>query len=108
MFERITRGYSPAKEKLNSSKRKMGFPGGASGKEPTCQCKRHKRCCSIPGSRRSPGGGCCNPHQYSCLENPIDRGAWWAIQSIGSQRVRHDGSNLAQCRKERYETQETA
>ena len=33
---------------------------------------------SIPGSRRSPGGGHGNPLQYSCLENPIDRGAWWA------------------------------
>jgi len=30
------------------------------------------------------------PLQYSCLENPMDRGAWWAIQSMGSLRVRHD------------------
>ena len=33
---------------------------------------------SVPGSRRSPGGGSGNPLQYSCLENPIDRGTWWA------------------------------
>ena len=33
---------------------------------------------SILGSGRSPGGGHGNPLQYSCLENPIDRGAWWA------------------------------
>ena len=32
----------------------------------------------IPGSRRSPGGVHGNPLQYSCLENPMDRGAWWA------------------------------
>ena len=32
----------------------------------------------MPGSGRSPGGGHGNPLQYSCLENPIDRGAWWA------------------------------
>ena len=32
---------------------------------------------SVPGLRRSPGGGQGNPLQYSCLENPIDRGAWW-------------------------------
>ena len=32
----------------------------------------------IPGSERSPGEGNGNPLQYSCLENPIDRGAWWA------------------------------
>ena len=33
---------------------------------------------SIPGSGRSPGGGRGNPLQYSCLENPMDRGTWWA------------------------------
>ena len=34
---------------------------------------------SIPGSEKSPGEGNGNPLQYSCLENPMDRGAWWAI-----------------------------
>ena len=34
---------------------------------------------SVPELRRSPGGGNSNPLQYSCLENPMDRGAWWAI-----------------------------
>ena len=34
---------------------------------------------SIPESGRSPGGGHGNPLQYSCLENPVDRGAWWAM-----------------------------
>ena len=34
---------------------------------------------SIPGSGRSLGGGEGNPLQYSCLENPMDRGAWWAV-----------------------------
>ena len=33
--------------------------------------------CSIPGSGRSPGGGNGNPLQYSCLENPMNRGGWW-------------------------------
>ena len=55
-----------------------GFPGGARGKEPACQCRRCGRHGSIPGSGRSPGGGRGNPLQYSCLENPMDRGAWWA------------------------------
>ena len=41
---------------------------------------------SIPGSRRSPGGGHGNSLQYSCLGNPMDRGAW----SMRSRRVRHD------------------
>ena len=51
------------------------LPGGASGKEHTCQCKR---CGFDPGSGRSSGGGNGNPLQYSCLENPMDRGAWLA------------------------------
>ena len=38
-----------------------------------------KRLRSIPGSGRSPGGGYANPLQYSCLENPMDRGAWRAM-----------------------------
>ena len=33
---------------------------------------------SVPGSGRSPGGGHGNSLEYSCLENPMDRGAWWA------------------------------
>ena len=33
---------------------------------------------SVPGSGRSPGGGHGDPLQYSCLGNPMDRGAWWA------------------------------
>ena len=57
-----------------------GFPGGASGKEPDCQCRRCKRHGS--GLRRSPGRRHSNPLQYSCLENPMDRGAWW-LQSMG-------------------------
>ena len=46
---------------------------------------------SVPGSGRSPGGGHGNPLQYSCLENPMDRGAWRATVT-GSQRVRHNWS----------------
>ena len=42
---------------------------------------------SIPGSRRSPGGSHGNPLQYSCLENPMDRGAWWAtIHGLAKSR----------------------
>ena len=44
---------------------------------------------SIPGYGRSPGGGHRNPLQYSCLENPMDEEPG-GLQSIGSQRVRHD------------------
>ena len=44
---------------------------------------------SIPGSGRPPGEGNCNPLQYSCLENFMDRGAE-GLQSRGSQRIRHN------------------
>ncbi|MCH3754006.1 hypothetical protein LZB89_09000, partial [Campylobacter coli] len=40
---------------------------------------------SILGSGRSPGEGNGNPLQYSCLENPMDRGAWWATVHWGSK-----------------------
>ena len=43
----------------------------------------------IPGMGSSPGAGNGNPLQYSCLGNPIDRGAWWATVH-GVARVRHD------------------
>ena len=51
----------------------MGFPGGFEGKASACNAGDPG---SIPESGRSPGGGNGNPLQYSCLENPIDRGAW--------------------------------
>ena len=43
---------------------------------------------SIPGSGKSPGGGHGNPLQYSCLENPMDRGAWWAtVHRLKKSRI---------------------
>ena len=51
-----------------------GFPGGTVGKEPT----KAGDAGSIPGSGRSPGVGKSKPLQYSCLENPMNRGAWQA------------------------------
>ena len=47
----------------------------------------------ISGLGRFPGGRNGNPLQYSCLDNPLDRGTWWAVQSMGSQRVRHNGAH---------------
>ena len=52
-----------------------GFPGGSDDKESACPVGDLG---SIAGSGRSPGGGHGNPLQYSCLENPTDRGAWQA------------------------------
>ena len=53
----------------------LGFLGGSDGKESACNVGDLGL---IPGLRRSPVGGHGNPLQYSCLENPMNRGAWWA------------------------------
>ena len=52
-----------------------GFPGGSEDKVSDCNAGDLGL---IPGSGRSPGEGNGNPIQYSCLENPMDRGVWWA------------------------------
>ena len=57
-----------------------GCPGGSEGKESACSAEYPGL---IPGLRRSPGEGHGNPLQYSCLENPIDRGAWQATYPLG-------------------------
>ena len=65
----------------------LGFPGGAEVKASACNVGDLG---STPGiNSRSPGEGNGNPLHYSCLENPMDRGAWWATVH-GSQRVGHD------------------
>ena len=51
----------------------LGLPGGSDGKESTCN---EGDLGSIPGLGRCPEGGHGNSLQYSCLENPMDRGAW--------------------------------
>ena len=51
----------------------MGFPGGFNSKVSACNAGDLG---SIPGLERSPEEGNGNPLQYSCLENPVDRGAW--------------------------------
>ena len=70
------------KDKINKSSfknktwiclnKQMGLPGGSDGKESACNAGDPG---SIPGLGRSPGEGNGNPLQYSCLENPIERGA---------------------------------
>ena len=54
---------------------KWGFPGGSDGKASACNMGDPG---SIPGSGRFPGEGNGNPLQHSCLENPMDGGAWRA------------------------------
>ena len=54
------------------------FSLGTSGKEPACQCRRLKKCRFDPWVRKIPWRRKCNPLQYSCLENAMDRRNWWA------------------------------
>ena len=54
------------------------LPWWLNGKESICNAGGTGNSGSIPGSGRSPGGGNGNPLQYFCLENPVNRGAWWA------------------------------
>ena len=54
----------------------IGFPGGSEVKASACNAGDPG---SIPGLGRSSGEGNGSPLQYSCLENPMDGGAWWAI-----------------------------
>ena len=64
-----------------------GFPSGSVGKESGCN-KGYS--VLIPGSARSPTGGHGNPLQYSCLEDPTGRGAWW----VTVQRVTKNQTQL--------------
>ena len=63
------------------------FPGGPDGKASVYNAGDLGL---IPGSGRFPGEGNGNSLQYSCLENPVDGGAWCRLLSMGSQRVGHD------------------
>ena len=56
--------------------REQGSPGSSEVKY-LSQCRRLKRCRFDPWIGKIPGGGNGNLIQYSCLENPMDRGAWW-------------------------------
>ena len=55
-----------------------GFPGGSVVKNPPANAVDARDVGFIPGSGRPLGGRNSNPLQYSCLENPMDRGVWWA------------------------------
>ena len=72
----------------------MGFPGGTAVKNLLTSAGDTA---SIPVSGRSPGGGNGNPLQYSCLENSMDGGAWWAIvHGVPKSRTRlSDSASLS-------------
>ena len=62
--------------KLLESPPYLGFPGGSVVKNPPANAGDIRDMGSIPEWRRSPGGGHGNPLKHSCLENPMDRGAY--------------------------------
>ena len=83
----------------------VGFPGGAIGKEPIFQCRRHERGRHDSGLGRSFEGGHSNSLQYSCLENPMNREVWWAtvhrvaksqtwLKRLSTHNVKSVGSKL--------------
>ena len=67
----------------------LGFPGNTVIENPSAKAGDAGSMGSIPGSGRSPWVGNGNPVQYSCAENPMDKGAW-RFHSLGLQRVGHD------------------
>jgi len=67
----------------------VGFPDSVSGKEPTCQCRRHKKHGFDPWVQKIPGGGHGNLLQYSSWRIPWTEEPG-GLQSIGSQRVGHN------------------
>ena len=80
----LSRGYTGGNDVIALTAKEIcahgylyfGFSGGASGKKPVVNAGDERDGGSSPGSGRSPGGGHGIPLQCSCLENPMDRGAW--------------------------------
>ena len=72
-----------------------GFPGGSVVKNPPAKLGSAGDVGSIPGLGISPGGGHGNPLQYSCLENPMDKGAWQAAAHRVTQSQTQLRSDLA-------------
>ena len=76
----------PCELHRGKTSRDDGFPGGLRAKESACSAGDLG---SIPGSGRSPGEGNGSPLQYSCLENPMDRGAWQAaVRGVSKSQTR--------------------
>ena len=71
----------------------LSFPGGSDGKAAAYNVGDWG---SIPGLGRSPGEGNGNPLQYSCLENPMNGGAWWAtVPGVAESRTFSKSNGLS-------------
>ena len=72
--------------KVQFKNKVVGFPDGSNGKESTCNTGDQG---SIPGLGRSSEEGNGSPLQYSCLENSMDRGGWWAtVHGVAESQTR--------------------
>ena len=75
--------------------KQLGFSDGSASKESACNVGDTRDTDLIPGSGISPGEGNCNPLQYSCLENTMDRGAWQVIlHNVAESQTRWKQLNM--------------
>ena len=87
-FQKCISLFQGVSSQLNLGCGVVGLPCGSSV-DSACNAGDTGDSGSILGSGRSPGGGHSNPLHYSCLGNPTDRGAWWAIiQGVAKSRTR--------------------
>ena len=88
--EKTVKSFMKKSERiLKQDKSGEGLPGGAMVKNLPANVRDAREAGSIPWSGRSPREGNGNPLQYCCLENPRDRGAWWAtVHRVVKSRAR--------------------
>ena len=85
-LEELKNKYTETNDTITEIKHTLGFPGGS---EVKASASNVGNLGSIPGSGRCPGEGNGNPLQYSCLENPLDGGAWLAtVHGVAKSRTR--------------------
>ena len=85
--------------------KKSGFPGHASHNEPTCQCRRHEKCGLNPLVMTIPWTRNGKPLLYSCLGNPMDRGAWQAtVHGVSKSQTRLKQLSIAHAKKKNRKT----
>ena len=85
-MEIVRKGFS--KERLSKLQLHGAYQVALMIKNPPANAGDIRDKGSVPGLGRSPGGGHGTPFQYSCLENPMDRGAWWAtVQRVAQSQT---------------------
>ena len=89
LYGDFVKGRKALFHKLSAVVIKRGFPGGTVVKNPPTNAGHARDSGSIPGLGRSAGTGNGNPLPCSCLENQVDRGAWWAtVHGVVKSRTR--------------------